>query len=133
MHHVYIYIYVCVYVFVYVFLIFLLVRFLMFSVSHATMHFHFDLYFALLHIGPNHLSISSSHCCRGFLNGHFQSPRYRSKTAWVHLLSLNLVTNPAQKKFCFRYSVNKLFPQFSSQITSLRLCPEMIFPSLIFL
>ena len=77
----------------------------MFCTLLATIHFHFVFALAfLLNVGPICLVISSSHCCGGLLISLFRSLGYHSTTAYVHLLSKNLVICPVQWKLCFRYS-----------------------------
>ena len=58
----------------------------------VTMCFHSVLGLVhLLHIGPNHLTISFSHHYGGLLNNPFQSLELHLITARVHLLSVNFV------------------------------------------
>ena len=57
--------------------------------------------FGFLH---NHLTVSSSHCHGGLLSGHFQSLRYYSTSAWVHLWLVNLELCLAQQNYCFWYT-----------------------------
>ena len=76
-------------------------KFMMFSTSLATLHFHFVLSLTLLDVGQNHLKILSSQRREDLPSSHFQSLKYHSTTTWVHLLSLNLVRCPAQWRFKF--------------------------------
>ena len=82
----------------------------MFSASLATMHFDFVLDFALLHIGLNCSTVSSSHRCGGLPSGSFRSLGYHSITARVYMLSVNLSTCPTW------YSVIKTFTSLPNYI-----------------
>ena len=66
--------------------------YLRFSTLLATACFYFILYLALhLCILSNHLIILSSYHCGSFPSGCFLSLGYHLITAWVHLLSVNII------------------------------------------
>ena len=94
--------------------------YLMFSISLTTMHLSLDLAL-LLHVCPNHKTISFFHRPRSLLNIRFRPLRYHSIIAHIHL-SVNLVTCLAQRNFYFQYSVIAFFILLCSRITSLRMC-----------
>ena len=67
----------------------------------ARVHFYFVLDLAvLLHVGPNHITTSSSHRQGGLPSGRFRSIRYLLPTACIRLLSVNLATCQNQRNVC---------------------------------
>ena len=75
-----------------------------------------------------HLTISSFHHHWNLPNGRFLFLRYYSTTAWVHLLSMNLLTHLAQQNLYFYYSVIMSSTLFSNYF-SLEMITQWYFPT----
>ena len=83
----------------------------------ATKTFHFVLPLVLLFdIFPNLLTTSPSHYLGSIRISRFGFLRDHSMTPLVNLQSVNLVTYPAQQKFCFCYSAITSFNSLRPQI-----------------